>query len=584
MNETLKELLRLSWTEPRRFLFWLALLSATAWAVLIGLNAAGLLDFELAPWLLTCAAAGFLALVLATVIGVVGFVLAWIPPVHRLFSWLLQRRFLVLTCLVALVALFYLEENLRGRWAWEHFKREWEAKGERFELIRIAPPAVPDDQNFAMAPVVATAYNRIVDHNGRKLPPATNWASRLDMPIEASLSKVDAPALGNWQKARTTDLAAWQQYYRKVAEQTNLFQVPPQPQTPAADVLLALSKYNAVLDELQEASRRPLSRFPLEYDADDPAAILLPHLAKMKGCARVLQLRASAELEAGQPAPALQDIELMLRLAESIRNEPILISHLVRIAIVNLALQPVWEGLATHRWDDGQLSALERDLGKADFLADYRAAMRGEQTFSATEIDYVRRQRRFGVFDCPSHQLVPDMLSRLIPSGWFYQNQVRCARLMVEHYVPLADLDHRTISPAAARAAEAALARDTRVLTPYNVLERLLVPALNAAVKKFAAAQVRVDQARLACALERARLAHGEYPETLDALAPHDIINGQPLHYRRLNREQFILYSVGWNEADDGGQVVTKKNDGPIELDQGDWVWQAPKGSAGGTE
>ena len=74
----------------------------------------------------------------------------------------------------------------------------------------------------------------------------------------------------------------------------------------------------------------------------------------------------------------------------------------------------------------------------------------------------------------------------------------------------------------------------------------------------------------MAIALERYRLAHGEYPESLDALAPqfmekipHDIINGQPLHYRRTSDGQFVLYSVGWNETDDGGVVVlTKGGDG----------------------
>jgi len=30
---------------------------------------------------------------------------------------------------------------------------------------------------------------------------------------------------------------------------------------------------------------------------------------------------------------------------------------------------------------------------------------------------------------------------------------------------------------------------------------------------------------------------------------------GQPLHYRRANAGQFVLYSVGWNERDDGGVV-----------------------------
>src|ERR1035441_4673601 len=95
----------------------------------------------------------------------------------------------------------------------------------------------------------------------------------------------------------------------------------------------------------------------------------------------------------------------------------------------------------------------------------------------------------------------------------------------------------------------------------------MMFPALNAAVKKFAFAQASVDLARVACALERYRLANGKYPEMLDALAPqfietlpHDIINGQPLHYRRTEAGQFILYSVGWNEKDDGGQIAFTKS------------------------
>ena len=61
-------------------------------------------------------------------------------------------------------------------------------------------------------------------------------------------------------------------------------------------------------------------------------------------------------------------------------------------------------------------------------------------------------------------------------------------------------------------------------------------------------------------ALERCRLARGAFPESLDALAPqfiakvpHDVIGGQPLKYRREADGSFVLYSVGWNEKDDGG-------------------------------
>ncbi len=110
----------------------------------------------------------------------------------------------------------------------------------------------------------------------------------------------------------------------------------------------------------------------------------------------------------------------------------------------------------------------------------------------------------------------------------------------------------------------------------------MLAPAIGPVVKKLAFAQAIIDLARVACALERYRLAHGEYPQTLDALTPqfiaevpHDIINGQPLHYRLRPDGQFILYSVGWNETDDGGQIVLTKK-GMVDREQGDWVWQYP--------
>ena len=47
---------------------------------------------------------------------------------------------------------------------------------------------------------------------------------------------------------------------------TNGFPVPAQPQSPAADVLLALSIFNPALEELRQASLRPQARMPLNYE------------------------------------------------------------------------------------------------------------------------------------------------------------------------------------------------------------------------------------------------------------------------------------------------------------------------------
>jgi hypothetical protein len=53
---------------------------------------------------------------------------------------------------------------------------------------------------------------------------------------------------------------------------------------------------------------------------------------------------------------------------------------------------------------------------------------------------------------------------------------------------------------------------------------------------------------------------------------PHDVITGEPFKYRRSDDGRSILYSVGWNEKDDGG--VPGKNG--FDDKDGDWGWQYP--------
>jgi len=355
--------------------------------------------------------------------------------------------------------------------------------------------------------------------------------------------------------------------------------------------LVALSKYDSVIEELREASRLPGSRFPLNYDSESPSAILLPHLAALKRCSQTLQLRAIAELQNGQPEKALADVKLALQLTDKIRTEPFLISHLVRIAMMQITLQPVWEGLAEHRWSEEQLVALDGELAKLDFLADYKLSMRGEMGCQGDEVDRLRRHPEqlhnlSGYYDDEGSgnrlSFSGGLIARLIPAGWFYQNRLNCARMMVEYYIPLADVNQQIISPAAVRHADEALRAETKKTTPDNILEKMLLPALGNAAKKFAYAQESVDLVRVAIALERYRLAHGEYPESFDVLSPqfitklpHDVINGQPLHYRRTSDGQFVLYSVGWNETDDGGEIGPNKF-GTVDISKGDWVWRYP--------
>jgi hypothetical protein len=584
MNEKPKSIWKKTWQGPRGFLLWFILLTVAAFVLILCIGLASATKPPMMQWVT-------FSLIYAAGFALVGVLM--IAFIHWLCCWRNFKRFLFgLACLATLIALFYAEEDWRGKHAWEKFKREWEAKGEKFDLVSLAPSVVPDDQNFALTPVVASSYETFLDKNGHALwPRNTNVINRLEMSPYGERWLLEWPTNGDWRTARTSDLNVWQQYYRALATKTNAFPVPPRPQTPAADVLLALSKYNSTIEELRQNGQLSYSRFPLEYDKDDPAAMLLPHLAVLKGCAQVLQHRALAELQNGQSDQALADIKLILRLVVAVRTEPVLISHLVRIALMNIALQPVWEGLAEHKWSDAQLAVIDQELSRLDFLADYELAMRGECAGDVGEIEFLRRHRDRHHFDEFSswgddidraHAILRAVIYYFGPTGWFEQSKLRICRFFVQQYLPLANTNLQTLSPTSVRSAEAAFRAATEHYGQFNFLERLLLPSLGNAAKKFAAGQNSVNLARVAIALERYRLTHGEYPQSLDMLLPqfiakisHDIINGQPLHYHHTSGGQFILYSVGWNETDDGGEVGFTKG-GSMDVNTGDWVWQYP--------
>ena len=505
-------------------------------------------------------------------------------------GWRILRWGLIgLAVLITLAALLVTEENWRGKRDWDNFKRAAEARGERFEWTAFAPTNVPDDQNFFRAPIVAEEVKAgQQEYANGSASRGANPASRMNFNIYRGDSELWPTNGGNWQKGKLTDLKEWQHYFRTYAEtpagQTNGFPVAAQEGMPAADVLLALSIYNPALEELRQASLRPLARLPLNYDNGfEDAGTLMPGLATEKRWAQFLQLRSLADLQAGQGAAALEDVKLFLRLTDTLRSQPFLISHLVRIAMQAIALQPIYEGLAQHRWNDAQLADLEAALAAKDYLADFLFSMRGERACAIYTFENQRRTREMKNYsgDEVGNQIVTNSL-RWMPSAFFYQNELAFAQMYEQFVLPLVDLTNRTVSVAAYRATEADFKGQAKHWSLYKIQARMLFPAVGASVKKFALIQSQVDLARVACALERFRLAHGNYPESLEVLAPqfietlpHDLINGQPLHYRRAEDGNFVLYSVGWNETDDGGKVVFAKS-GRVDTEKGDWVWQYP--------
>jgi hypothetical protein len=467
----------------------------------------------------------------------------------------LVRRFLfVVVCLVTLVALSIAIENWRGKAAWMKYQGERMAKGDRFEWSAIVPPPVPDDQNVAAAPVFAELFPKLPENYRLKplaLPSCANSA-------------------GNWSLGSLENLSGWRAAF------TN------------ENLLEALSRYQPLLREVEAALRRPKCKFPLRYE--DTFGMNLPHVSVIRKTVQVYRLRALAELEAGQPEAAFADVQTCLRLADCLKEEPLLISLLVRASIIEGALQPVWEGLASHRWTDAQLEAFQGGFSRQEWLEHFVLSCQCERmcAYSVTQlclkdrkqlVEMIRPTNGMTGSQSPS---IERFIGMLFPSGWLYRNNLGIDRWYTEQLIPAIDLRSRRIDARVVLAMDPAF-QEMR-MTPYNFLLKILVPAVGGLSKKVARSQTSGDLATVACALERYRLAQGRLPAKLDELMPHylaaipcDVIDGQPLRYKRTGADQFMLYSVGWNGIDDGGQLAFTGEGRNRRLDEakGDWIWRS---------
>ena len=124
---------------------------------------------------------------------------------------------------------------------------------------------------------------------------------------------------------------------------------------------------------------------------------------------------------------------------------------------------------------------------------------------------------------------------------------------------------------------------------PSSVIVESLTPIIEGTTGLVIYKKVLVDQGAIACALERYRIANGNYPESLDGIMqvdgkplPLDIMNGKPVGYRKTPDDRYALWSVGFDGKDEGGKRAVDKFRPETTKFQdpkyaGDWVWDFPK-------
>ena len=355
--------------------------------------------------------------------------------------------------------------------------------------------------------------------------------------------------------------------------------------TAAADYLKWSDQFEPDFNEIREALKRPYAQIDCDYSR--PYEIQIPNFVMLRSLAQTLAQRAQCYLLLGQPENALRELTLLndsRRITEGApTGQPMtLVAAMINVAITGLYVNTIADGLQKHAWQEPQLVALQEQVAGINLAPFVIQAFESEPAATCRMMETANlRKTTFVSSESASKRSIRQMFTDLksyqydlVPHGWVCQNMALTARLQ-HHLVDGFDLANNLILPRKFKdLAQQTDASISGTAKPFNFLAAIFIPNFTKATQTLAHNQTLVNEALIVCALERYHLAHGKYPETLDALVPqfieklpHDIIGGQPLIYRRTGDGKFLLYSIGWNETDDGG--ITGNN-----LDQGDWVWK----------
>jgi hypothetical protein len=483
-----------------------------------------------------------------------------------------RRRFFKTTVITILsISAYCILERQLGEHAWTAYQQEAAAKRIRLRYTDFETPDIPDEENYAAVPIFRNLFEPGV---------AAVTNKQFDLP---TLSRLNAKGKG---KALTTatapepkplDFAEWQQAFIKAGW------ISPPGKVPASDVLAALERIEGPLAEIRLASARPKTHWPIKW-SEDPLARTPIH-ETLQGAARCFALRAKALLALDRPDEALNEIRHAIRAAESLRDQPSIIFASVRNTLWEIALDAAEQGIRANKWPDYHLVELSKLFNDTNHLADWKVSLSGERCFANYYLDrtIAAAPTAFGK-ELGGLLYVGTPMTVLLsasPRGWVRRAQVECNRAFDCELEDI-DSDRGLIDPRFSRALSAS--NHSSPLDILNLSKRL---AMNLAPDYYAhgsyrafALHTRVQQFAIFCALTRYREARGELPESLADLVPmylsevpHDIMDGQPMRYRRLDGGGALLWSIGSNRIDEGGSKGDPKRS-PLKAP--DWVVELP--------
>lgn len=306
-----------------------------------------------------------------------------------------------------------------------------------------------------------------------------------------------------------------------------------------------MTEWTRLFDQLEAMDDFPEGRFPLVVIGKPPNFLELRHVWAARAAARLELLKACYNAQFGCVDQALSGARRMVNIGATIDDDPSLIASMIHTAIRVLACDTIDRSLAGGVADDETLVQLILTLQAQERHETLVWGLRGEiaeirMLFDGVPVKYYHLgvKRRFAIDEA---------------AGLEVMNSLLLASQAGDRM--LAQLE-ATKTLAAQRPAK------------MKISSKLLSVAFRA-IEFYARAEAitRCTIAGLAC--ERFRMAHARWPTSLGELVPAyldnvptDPFNGQPIAYDDQG-DVLVIYSVGDNGQDDGGNFARIGKDGP---------------------
>jgi hypothetical protein len=468
----------------------------------------------------------------------------------------------------------------------EAYKKSLSEKGEKLEISEVLPPPVAPGQNGADA--VEAAFNLFSDGG-------------IDYSNMPPLMKAVAPG-----KAMT----GWLQPDVRGSEFTDSWE----------NVQAAVEIDRPATELLKQAANYPALDFHIDYSKGFEA--LLPHLAPLKHGAQKLSATALCDLHNGNAASAATNICALLALVEGERDDRMEISQLVRMAMAPIAAAATWELLQSTNVPDAKLAKLQKGWSELEFIAAMEKSCLMERAilesfFKKAQSSNAEFQRMFGRSASSGWTSSGDWLQDardfaeaarddgaifLWRTSWSYSDELRSLKYQQAELEALRTIKtDQVFQPAYDNmTARMAALRGTNSSSMDRLIEYLgmdqfrwmfseISDGSGRIIGRVLAAETCKRVVVTAIALKRFQLKHGNYPDTLSELTPEflaavsvDPVDGKPLRYHRNADGTFLLYSIGENGVDDGGDVTPLESVSSFAASSWywqrgrDWVWPQP--------